>query len=351
MNLTPFLRFRRLPYLSLVGMLLGACAHFDLITTSSASVSIVELPVQGAPVAWIDNDSILLNLDSGERATRQSGAIVRIFELVTFNYKTGERRSHGRVGTGLCFTDGYISHVLTDDATGELTAVFGELGKEIRRKVKPGGLLFDRGAEYRSCRPLSELPKPPAWAEGKYFVSNLRPEHGVVSCGTRDFHERNIRARYHTRIDPVGIQLPFTCHEVREGLRYYAFKGAYFTQENGPIRPWPRDRERKAYWLYPDGKVETLVFPYSTAIRGNMLPTAGGIVSFSFPDTREEKYRVHLIGSTGMRELFPGNGAGVVSPDGCKVAMLHDPDYTARVRTSGVSTPVRLILLDFCQNK
>jgi hypothetical protein len=310
---------------------------------------VTELPIRGGPIGWHDNESIVVHAHLGDKQTRSDGVVEEVGRIATYNYKTGEQRVFGKATSGQCYSDGYISYIFLDKMTDELWASYGPLGNEVTRKIKRGEMSFDRGTQYQTCRPSSERLPPPEWARGKYYVWNLRADHGVLSCATLDYYEQTVKARFHRRDDSIGVELPFTCYDVRRGFMYYPFKNAYFAQEFAPVIPWPQGRDRKAYWLYPDGRVETIVFPYSTAIRGEMLPTAKGILALSVPESRAEDYRIHFIAPEGTKELYRGYGFGVGSPDGCKVAMILDEDYTARVRTSGVKTPVKFIVVDFCR--
>jgi hypothetical protein len=309
---------------------------------------VIEIQARAAPMGWLDNETIVVFAYLGDKQTRRDGVVEEVGRIASYKYRTGEMRAFGKASSGTCYSDGYASYIFLDKVTDELWASYGFLGSEITKKVKPGEIHFNRGGYYKTCRQITDRKPMPSWAEGKYFVWALRDEHGVFNCGSSNFHEKRVNARMHRWDDPVGVELPFTCYSVRRGFVYYPFKGAYFTQEIGPVIPWPVGRDRKAFWMYPDGKVETLVFPYSTAIRGDMLPTVKGIVAFSSPESLSEEHRIHLITPSGMRELYGGHGGGSVSPDGCKLAMIHDEDYSARLRSSRSTKPNTFKVLDFC---
>jgi hypothetical protein len=160
-----------------------------------------------------------------------------------------------------------------------------------------------------------------------------------------------VKARFHKPDDETGVDLPFSCYEVFRGLQYYPFKGAYFALEFDFRHPWPEDRNRRAFWLYPDGRVDTVVLPYSTAIRESGIPTARGVVAFARPSKRGDDYWIYLVTPESSKRILRGNASGVTSPDGCRVAMLHDPEFDARVDGRSVTSPVTLKVLDLCANK
>jgi len=97
--------------------------------------------------------------------------------------------------------------------------------------------------------------------------------------------------------------------------------------------------------------VEILTFPYSLAVRYYAIPVANGILAFSEPSSRKDDYWVYFLTPDSSRRLFRGHATGITSPDGCKVAMLIDPDFDARVSSRNVTTPVQLKVLDFCTSK
>jgi hypothetical protein len=160
-----------------------------------------------------------------------------------------------------------------------------------------------------------------------------------------------VAASFHSGGEANGVVLPFSCFDVRRGFKYYEFKRAYFTAEQDLVTPWPVGKDRKAYWLFPDGRVETLMLPYSSAIRESMIPTVRGIVAFSRPTSRTEQYGVFLVTAQRTERILEGHGSGITSPDGCKVAVLHDSEYDARLEGRRVSSPVTLKILDFCTEK
>jgi len=275
-----------------------------------------------------------------------------VFHLVSYNYKTGEKHDYGRVGSRPCYRDGYVSFFLEDDADAKhVIAVYGALGKETRRRVEKGEIRFDEAAR-GSCRPWSEGPKRPAWANDKTVLWFLWPRSGLIDCRTRLISPlvKDVKARFHRFDDNVGAELPFSCYEVSGygTLRYHPFKNAYFALEFDYRIPWPKGRDRRAFWLYTDGRVEVLTFSYSQAIRHTAVPIANGVLAFGQPADPMDDYWVYFLTPRSSRKLFRGNATGITSPDGCKVAMLIDPDFKAKLRSRNVKTPAALKILDFC---
>jgi hypothetical protein len=332
---------------------ISACGSIQVGAENQTDIRVIDLKIPAAgPFGWIDNETFVVMTQTGERYTRKDGAEVPIARVTTLNYRTGERKLFGKVSSQLCFADGYVSYVFADDATDELWVAFGELGKETVRKIRPGEMNFDRGAT-GSCRPWNERPSNPSWLKNKTAIWHLWPRLGLINCGVpaATLRTRNVKATFHKPNDEVGVELPFSCYEVTGGLRYYPFKGAYFALEFDYRSPWPEGRNRRAYWIYPDGRVQVQVLPYSLAIRESAVPTARGIVAFSSTVAGDDDYWIYLVTPGATTRILRGNAAAVTSPDGCKLAMLHDPDFKARVRTKGVTTPVTLKVLELCGKK
>ena len=339
------------------------CAVLALVPLSCASleylppdkIKVTDLPVVSYPLAWMDNERILMRMDTGKRINVPGGGQYATFDLISYNYKTGERHNYGRAGQQICYADGYISHTRVDDDDSKIIiAVYGELGKETTRRIRRGEMTFEKGAR-GSCRPWSELPKKPSWVSKKTTTWFLWPRYGFIDCQTQFVSPRakHVKARFHRFNDSVGVELPFSCYQVSGygTLRYHPFKNAYFSFESDFDIPWPKGRDRRAFWLYPDGHVETLIFPYSQAIRYTATPVADGILAFAEPADRRDDYWVYFLTPRSDRRLFRGRATGITSPDGCKVAMLIDPDFKAKVWSRDVKTPVQLKILDFCSGK
>ena len=123
------------------------CALLALAPLSCASlengalegIKVTNLPVVSYPIAWMDNERLLMSERIGEIVIRPDGGRRFQYQLISYNYKTGERRNYGHVGARPCYADGYISYYLEDTTdNNHVIAVYGPLGKETRRRVEKG---------------------------------------------------------------------------------------------------------------------------------------------------------------------------------------------------------------------
>ena len=318
----------------LFGFASAGCSSFP----SNNGIRIVDLKISAdGPYGWIDNETIVVAIESGESYVRPDGVSVPIKRVAAINYRTGERKYFNKISSNLCFAHGYVSYFFDDRrSSGELFAFYGELGRESTRSIRPGEVSYDRGPG-ASCRPWSERPKKPDWLTGSIAFRPLSPYFGLINCNVAaaTLHTKHIKARFHSPDDKAGVELPFSCYEVFTSLIYHQFKGAYFGLEFDFRSPWPANRDRRIFWVYPDGQTETHVLAYSELIRHNVIPTAQGIIAFSRPTSREGEDRTYLISEGKARILLRGPAAGVTSPNGCKVAVNHDEDYESRMRWGG----------------
>jgi hypothetical protein len=328
----------------------GSCGSVSPPADNESDVRVLDLKITGFPVAWVDDETILLRVDTGQSWRRRDGSLSAVSRLATYNYKTGAKRMYGRADSGICYAEGYVSYIHEDEVSGELVASYGDLGRETSRPFKPGEVVFDRG-ERGSCRPWSERPPRPSWIQNGIAVWPLHPYEGFLNCNVpaATLNTRDIRARFHRPADQTGVELPFSCYQVQTSLRYYRFKDAYFGLEFDVRSPWPIGRDRRVFWLRSNGAVEELILSYSDAIRDEIIPTARGLVAFSRPHTGQGDYWVQLLTSDATKRLLRGYARGVTSPDGCKLAILHDPEYRARIEKRPTIAQPSVKVLEVCR--
>jgi len=329
---------------------ISACGSLNPSPDPEVPVRVIDTKSAFHPMAWLDEDTLVVVGESGEIASRENGSTQRIHRVMTINPDTGSQTTFGKFTSQFCFADGYVSYSYLDPSNGELWISYGELGKEVVTRTKPGELAIDRGA-FGSCRPWKELPPLPEWTRTTDTL-RLWPRAGIISCnvGFSSFRTRNTKASFHRFPDSSVVELPFSCFDVKWGFKYYAFKDAYFSPEHDLVSPWPTGRDRRLFWLYADGKVETVKLPYSPYIRDTLIPTARGIVAFTEPASGDANLGVYLISPTGPIRILRGYAAGVPSPSGCRIAILHDPDFLARLQRRSSRTP-SLKILELCSRR
>ena len=329
---------------------LAACAPINPLAENQTDVRVVDTRLPPHPVAWLDDETVVVIGESGETATRQDGSTQRILRVMTLNYRTGAQKTFGKFTSQFCFNDGYVSYFYLDPSNDELWVSYGQLGKELVTKTKPGEIAIDWGA-FGSCRPWKELPPLPDWTRTTDTL-RLWPRVGIISCNVRSwsFKTRDTKASFHKFLDSSVVDLPFSCFDVKRGFKYYAFNDGYFSPEHDLVSPWPKGRDRRLFWLYADGRVETVWLTYSPYIRDTLIPTARGIVAFTEPASGDENLGAYLISPAGPTRILRGYAAGVLSPNGCRMAVLHDPDFLARLERRSGRTP-SLKILELCPQR
>jgi hypothetical protein len=206
-----------------------------------------------------------------------------------------------------------------------------------------------------SCRYYEQKPQ---WDRGHASLPLLE-EHG--SLFFKDSRENN-PIMFFSPTSEKGVPLPIGTRQVWHNLVQYApFKNAYLlypiayidpgTGKEDPIGPWPKGKPVPMWWLTPDGKVTTEHIPYMPFMRGGsrgFYPTRAGIFITSHKTDDLGKpgdAGGYLAQASSVEKLITGLLENVsVSPDGCKVAFLHDP-YT----TEPVSERVKVKVVSLCQ--
>ena len=193
-----------------------------------------------------------------------------------------------------------------------------------------------------SCRYYQEAPE---WAILNHETLPLMEGHGFLDWSS----EQEVQPRQNRRIvfcqhgHDEGIKLSIRMRQVfRSTVRYAPFKDAYFlypiayvdpqTEQESPVGLWPEGKPVPMWWLAPDGKVTTEEVPYMPFMRSGsrgFFPTREGVFMYTHNTDGlgkpgdaggyiSQNGKVMKL-TTGMVEQVS------VSPDGCKVAFIHDP--------------------------
>ncbi len=209
-----------------------------------------------------------------------------------------------------------------------------------------------------SCRYYDQKPE---WVRGHASLPLLE---GHGSLFLKDSRENN-PILFFPLNNETSVPLPIGTRQVSHNLIQYAsFKNAYLlypiayidpeTGKEDPIGPWPKGKSIPMWWLTPDGTVTTEHIPYMPFMRGGsrgFYPTRAGIFSTSHKTNGLGKpgdAGGYLAQGSSVEKLITGLLENVsVSPDGCRVAFLYDPEDTLygkdRLNRINVKT------INFCQ--
>jgi hypothetical protein len=193
-----------------------------------------------------------------------------------------------------------------------------------------------------SCRYYDEKPE---WVIPNHKLLPLLDGHGFLDWFPSDGPDsvRNQPLRFHPRTFSEWFPLPIGTREVwRIDVRYAPFKNAYFlypiryidsqTGKEEPIGPWPKGKPVPVWWLSPDGVVTTETVPYMRFMRGGSrgyFPTREGIFIYTHKTDGVGKpgdAGGYLARNGQVTKVITGMLEGVsVSPNGCRIALIHDP--------------------------
>ncbi|MGA8006996.1 MAG: hypothetical protein WCA17_12925, partial [Burkholderiales bacterium] len=313
---------------------LGACAHaFEV----APGYSIKEIPYAGAPLAWIDNESVLFN--GAKRKGLSESAIHEGWgesALYSWNTHTGKVTELMKIGplADLCFDRGYLYEAFYRN--GDRIIREGPLGKEKETVIRKGTLRAkDLTLNRHSCV-WQKWPEPTQKDRG--IIEVLRKDHGFIEA-ERPWDP--FPSRQYFIVPPSRKPIPIDFHGASGAPRYSAFKGAYAFQES--ISGWGANLGLKYWLIYPDGRVELTQIPPGEWRTGAVyaMPVRNGwfMSSLSMTDTAAGGY---IVDGANVKLVFNGLiKAFAVSPNGCLVAFGGQP--------SGGVTP-RNAVLDLCGN-
>lgn len=350
-----------LPLLFLCGLLTAACAGLPLAAEFIVKNS--EIQVRGGiRIYWINNDEVLFGGPTGETRKREDGFIEMINRVSVWNIRTNEIRRYGELAGSLCYYEGYVVFWEREVLSNRLWINYGKLGETTRLERGPSQGEFDPA----TCRPVKEVQARPEWTKG-LAVRWLRPEHGLLVLGSSDPKEalKNTPIRYCPGGEKARCMDTLLKRRESKGFEWTPFKGAYFVSSEyfyedsrhpagGYTRsPWPLNQLRPVWWLFPDGSIETILLPSGPWREGGsiaFLPTVEGVFvqSHNLSKTglgNAGAYLVHGEKITKLASAYVESPS--VSPDGCRVAYVHDP-YDRFPREKRLSQ-ITLRVVEFCQ--
>lgn len=268
-------------------------------------------------VAWLDNTHVAINSETvtlQQTGKSLGGARATEYGLYLWDTTTNTVTKHRTLEhkTSLCAQNGVLSY----------------LHKGIIVTWKPGEAEQERPLSYPfwfnpfSCRYYDSQPP---WKRGG-LTAPLLDEHGYVDLSPPAIDEERSPLLYRPGV-PEGKVLPFP-KGVGGPFGYAPFRTAYLFMSvsyqdpvTGKLKnstEWPKGKPMSAWWLTPDGTVAQEAIPYHPFIAGRLdfLPVKGGVFVGGY-----------LVRDGTTRNVIQGIlHSPVVSPDGCRVAFVHEPD-------------------------
>lgn len=330
---------KRMRWLSLLALL--ACEGCSSLTWAEYPLKDSGRVANSASnIYWVDNHRVLFqgHFWNADGSINDPGGVPKNSEtLYEWDFETETLKEHGDIGGGLCYANGYLRYWRRNDGESRGSAaewIAGELGKQA--KIDSQYVTIDR----ETCKPRDDAVLPD-WTRGKAVV-RLKPAHGFFVIG-EEKDDRNTPVTYHPGGERDGIVMPFKRREFH-AVTYFAFKAAYFLRGDYFVvmpghrlggynkSPWPIGTPIPAWWLHLDGRVEAMKLPtearFATASR--TFPTRAGIHYLS-PDYPSNDGLFKVVNETMVERVLKGFiEEYAVSPDGCKVAIDHNPKYSGR---------------------
>ena len=308
--------------------------------------------IEGGNIFWIDNERLLYMGYSPEELEKIAAGKFTYRELYSspgvlyvWDTRTNRILQHATVSrnAAFCFSEGMILYGMPASITERAILKFGPFGsekedREVTAHVEKWGL----NSRARCANPDESFLRVPA---GRFV--HLLESHGYV-----EFRGSETYLHQHGRDSPVllkGVTSSESFNLVNRMVHFARWKGAYFNYTPGVFNMQPS----KAWWLYPDGRVEWVDIPqgpWSEFARTNAFftPTrAGLLIRVGYPKVAT-LFLPGLLDAADARLQEPqvwrsGSVWDIaVAPDGCKVAITFG---SSKVPSLGLS---KVELLNIC---
>lgn len=265
-------------------------------------------------IVWIDDETVLF---TGRKGTLPKNTI-DVPNIYKWNISETIALYQENAQTE-CFADNKLlfwRHDRSAPAEKQMIYYYGEPGHEIRVDD------FAR-ADKISCRPLTKDDiKSHKWRSG--FRLPLREGDGFITYKFITItHPEPDSPLTFEKTNGTIINLPINNSEHMSGIliKYYPYKNSYLLS---PIANTQKSSQR-LWWIYPDGKAESVPAPRMLAY-GNMYSTRAGLVYSGYANQNSEKRSLFLAKSDGSIEQLMKDDVRVediaVSPNGCKIAFF-----------------------------
>ncbi len=308
--------------------------------------------------AWLDNERILF-ISTEDLAPGKRPYTVKILNTATGKVISTPLQSF------ICVRDGQVFYGVRDKATDKVTYYRGPLGKAVRHPNPDGSssvLVKDHSMVMDTRYDCDWVPKakPPERIPyrrkllGKNYLETIEKRTKLLEYEKRPRDRRREQETgdtgsegkliYHQNISDEGRQVPFSVFAYSEYLDAYVVGRGYFD---------PNYAETRSFWiLQRKGDLKEVPYPKTALVgRNDIYPVKSGYaVHYSGgPLTEKEGTRgLYLIQGQQVQRLIIGTFGHVsVSPDGCKVAIIHARNIKENL---SMKKPYRTLkYINFCQ--
>lgn len=344
--------------------LLSACSAFS---PSRAAYPIIESEISGYPIAWLDNERVLLSVSIRNEAvpTDATDAVLGS-RLVIWNVRTNSHE--WRQWKNLyCYDRGHVLY----EQKGEdgLYRVFeGSFGEEKQTSVseqewRKRYFNLPEALDRRTC--LVRLPPEGEWSRQKRDTFVLRPEHGLIDRGTvrrnRLPRPEDPFVRYVPSDGRPPVELPIRTSEDFRTPIYVDFNDSYLlvVDRARELLPQKVDGGRFFHFYRLDPRLGTTeklsAGDMPDGVQANdFWLTRAGVVAKS--DSMDARRTTNLVGHAGLYLLHPkgaqkltsgaiGATEKSLSPDGCRLSFQSNPMRDWRGKIYWVDNVLKMINL------
>jgi len=308
-------------------LLICVCAQFGCSGNIEYEIKDAGISAMRGSIYWLDNEQVVfVNVDYRH-----------IKSIYVWDELTGELKMHrSNVDSNICFNDGYITY----RSRNEGEKIFHRSGMFPNEEEYPADLIDEKsGFNKYSCKRFI----PPLTHKDNH-IHYLKEGHGYLFIGSATGKNNNYIQ--YTKGDDSNIQLSIKGIDYRHPNGFYTFNNAYFLWAvRGANSTWD-NKCQAAWWLYPDGKTETMCMPLvDGVVNGSVLvyPFKHGYLFVSHGrGGRRDAGNAGVYIFNKKLELkgkpISGHADGfAISQDGCKAAYRLNPLDDKEIRLTSIN--------------
>lgn len=290
-----------------------------------------EIPYGGAPLVWMDNESVLFTgnrrTSASESSKRATGGPIALFRWNTRTDKVIELMRAGP-SPDLCYDRGYI--YVAFNRNGHRVLRQGPLGGEQETVIEKRQAPPVKGELNRHTCRWQQIPKPTRADHG--VVEMLRDDHGHVEA---ERPSEPFAQRRYFLVRPTGEVVSTSLRAAGGRTTFSEFAKGYVFQDGGGLMADNVERHLQVLGL--DGRVSVYRLPPGQWMRGTVygMPVRGATLMVSLSKVGG----AYLVKDSRVERIVEGYiNRYTVSPDGCKVAMYVRPaeDLVSRLAVVNV---------------
>jgi hypothetical protein len=313
-------------------------------------------------IFWLDDDRVLTTAGNGETCQSTQSGVQDLMQILEFDTRKDSVSWYGSPRAfRLCYANGNISFERYQSANGTCLNVGTYFSGPYGQEKDIGSLHADKVIDYFNCslqpneKPSGVIEKRPealprklveghGWILGTEIGLIYDEDNTTFNTQLRDTEHPNYPIAIYPEINssPIHIDTNEFKPWIEQGyhaliLRYEKYKDAYLLglYNSRAIASNENNRHGQFWWLYPDGRLETIINfeskgdDFFSTVGLDLIPTKAGLFVVGGVGDPNLRYKNGLYKQTpkGDFELVVRGEIKrfALSPNGCKLAFGINP--------------------------